>query len=109
MIAEPFAQVPVQPQVVEVIVALERAVILADPVFLFRHERLEDRGGDFRVVVGAQRIADVVQQRHDDIAFPAPVAVSARGGLQAVLEAIDRKPAEIAVEQPEVVSTRSAR
>jgi hypothetical protein len=50
-----------------------------------------------------------VQQRHDDIAFPAPVAVSARGGLQAVLEAIDRKPAEIAVEQPEVVSTRSAR
>ena len=55
------------------------------------------------MVVAAQRVANVVQQRHHHILLVAPVAMRARCGLQRVFEPIDRKAAEIPVEQAEMV------
>ena len=55
------------------------------------------------MVEGAQRVADVVQQRHHHVGFVPPIAVRAGRGLQRMLQAVDRKPAEIAVEQPQVL------
>ena len=62
-------------------------------------ERLEDRGGDVGMVVGAQRVADVVEQRHHDIVLALAAAVGAGRGLQRMLEPVDREAAIIAVEQ----------
>src|SRR3546814_18823441 len=47
----------------------------------------------------AERVADVVEQRHHDIFLVAAIAVRARRGLQAMFEPIDRKAAIIAAEQ----------
>ena len=57
---EVIAQIAVQPDVVEEIVALEDAVVLHHPVVFVTHKRLEDGGGNVRVVKAAQRVANVV-------------------------------------------------
>ena len=93
----------VHAEVVEIVIALEMPVVLADPVQFLAHERLDDRGGDIGMVVAAQRIADIVQQRHHHILLVAPVPVGARRGLQRVFEPVDRESAEIAVEQPQMI------
>ena len=77
-------------------------MVLADPVDFLGHEGLDDRRGHFGVVVAAQRVADVVQQRHDHILLVTAVAVRASRGLERVLEAAHGKAPEIAVEQAQV-------
>jgi hypothetical protein len=65
-------------------------------------------GADVRVVVGAERVADVVDQCHHDIIVVASVAMRARRGLQAVAEPVHREAAIIAVEQLQDVRGRAA-
>ena len=102
MPAELLAHVPVEPQVVEEVIPLEDAVMLDHPMVLLRHEGLDDGGGDVGVIVRAERIADIVQQRADHI-FLVPARLKRAGrGLQAVLQAIDGEPAVVAVEQFEM-------
>jgi hypothetical protein len=48
-------------------VALEDGVLLHHRAVLFRHERLENGGGDVGVVVGTKGVADVVEQGADDV------------------------------------------
>jgi hypothetical protein len=99
MAPELLAHVAVHPEVVEEIIALEDAVVLAHPVQLLVGEGLDDRRGNIRVIECAERVADVVKQRHHDIILRFPAAMGASRGLKRVLEAVDREPAIVAVEQ----------
>jgi hypothetical protein len=94
--------VAIHPEVMEEIIDLENAVIGAHPVKLLADEGAQDGGGDVGVVVAAQGVADVVEQGHDDIRLVLAAAMGARRGLQAVLEAVDREAAIIAVEQAQM-------
>ena len=51
------------------------------------------------MIVAAERVADVVEQRHHDIGLALAAAMGAGRGLQAVLQPVDREAAIIAVEQ----------
>ena len=95
--AELLAQVAVEAEVVEEIIALEDAMVGDHPVQFLVDERLQDGRGDVGVVVAAQRVADVMKQGPDDILFALAGAVGAGGGLQAVLQPVDREAAIIAV------------
>jgi hypothetical protein len=57
-------------------------VVLHHPQVGFADEGLEDGRGDIRVVVAAERVADVVQQGANDVLLVPPVAQRQRGGLQ---------------------------
>ena len=70
----------------EEVVALEDPVHLDHPVIRLGHERLEDGGGDVGVVVGSERVADVVQQRADDVLLVASVPESPRRRLEGLRE-----------------------
>src|SRR3979490_394327 len=59
--AKLLAHVWIHADMLEEEVALENSVLLNHPVVGLRYERLEDGGGDFRVIPGTQRIADVVK------------------------------------------------
>src|SRR5205823_730258 len=96
-------EVPVHPHVVEEVVALEDGVLLHHPVVLGRHEGLEDGGGDVGVVVGAERVADVVEQGADDVLLVLPGPEGPGGRLEGVRQAVDGEAAEVAVEEAEVV------
>ncbi len=91
--------IPVEPEIVEEIIALEDAVMLEHPPVLFRDERLEHRRTKFGMIVRGQRVADIVQQRADDIFLVHAVAVRQRRRLQRMLHAVDREAAAIAFEQ----------
>ncbi len=99
---EGVAGVAVHAQVVEIVIPLEGAVVLADPVQFLADEGLDDRRRDLGMVVAPQRIAHVVEQRHHHIALVAAVAMRAGRGLQRMLEPAHRKAAEIAIEQLEM-------
>src|SRR3546814_11901775 len=77
---------------------LENTVMLHDPVILFRQEGFQDRRRDIGVVEGAERVADVVEQRHHHIFLVAPVAMRTRRRLQAMRQPVDRKAALTAPE-----------
>ena len=77
-------------------------MLLDHPVVLGRHEGLEDGGGDVGVVVGAERVADVVEQGADDVLLVLPGPEGPGGGLEGVGQPVDGEAAEVAVEQPEV-------
>src|SRR5712692_9473682 len=70
--AKSLADVAIHVQVMEEVVSLKDAVLLHHPVILLRHERFQDRRRDIRMVEGAERIADVMQQRAYDILLVAP-------------------------------------
>jgi hypothetical protein len=53
-------------------------------------------GGDGRVVVGGEVVADVVDERAQHVLVVATVALGAGGGLQRVLEPVHREPAVVA-------------
>ncbi|MNF95218.1 hypothetical protein D3C84_779590 [compost metagenome] len=95
MIAELLAQMPVHAQVMEEVVALENPVFFHHPQVLGADERLEDRCGNIRVVIGTQGVADVVEQGAHHILFIAAITPGAGGGLQGVGQAIHRKTAKI--------------
>ena len=103
LVAELLAHVRVQANLVEEVVALKDAVVLHHPQVFGADKGLEDGGRDVRVVVAAQRVPNVVQQRTHHIFLVAPVAVRQRGGLQAVRQPVDWKAAAIAIEQAQVV------
>ena len=92
----------VHAEVVEEVVALEDGVLLHHPVVLLRHERAEDGGGDVGVVVGAERVADVVEQGADDVLLVLAGPMGRRRGLEGVREPVDGEAAEVAVEQAQV-------
>jgi hypothetical protein len=82
-------------------------VLFHHPQILGADERLEDRGRDVRVVVGAKGVADVMQQRADHVLFIAAVAPGAGGGLQRVGQAVHREAAEITLQQLQVRAIRA--
>jgi hypothetical protein len=55
------------------VVALEDAVVLHHPKVLGAHERLQDRAAMSKWFEGAERVADVVQERAGDVLVVAAV------------------------------------
>ena len=53
-------------------------------------ERSQHRSDDLAMVERTERLADVVQEGTHDVLLVAPVAQRAGGGLEAVLETVDR-------------------
>ncbi|MCY1449415.1 hypothetical protein D9M71_661490 [compost metagenome] len=86
----------------EEIVALENPVLFHHPQVLGADERLEDRRRDVRVIVGAQGVADIVEQGADHVLLVATIAPGAGGGLQGVGQAIHREAAKIPLQQLQV-------
>ena len=99
---ELLPEVAVHAEVVEEVVALEDGVLFHHPVVLLRHERPEDGGGDVGVVVGAQRVADVVEEGADEILLVLPGPEGPGGRLERVRQPVDGEAAEVAVEQAEM-------
>ncbi len=99
MILELLAQVPVHAQVMKEVIALKDPVLLHHPQIFRTHERLENRCGDVRMVVGAEGVANVVQQCADHVFLVTPVTKGAGRGLQRVGQAIHRETAEVALKQ----------
>src|SRR5437870_4042107 len=102
VVAVAVAQVPIEPEVMKEVIALENPVVLYDPVVLLGHERRDDHRGELRVVQAGERVTDVVHQRAHHVLLVASVAVRAGSGLQAVGEPVDRVPARVTGEQGEV-------
>src|SRR3546814_17339424 len=88
--------------------ALENTVMLHDPVILVLQEGFQDRRRDIGVVEGAERVADVVEQRHHHIFLVAPVAMRTPRRLQAMRKPVDRQAAIIDSEQPPMHEDASA-
>jgi hypothetical protein len=103
MVLELVAQVAVEPEVMEEVVALEDAVVLHHPQVLGAHEGLQDGRRDVGMVEGAERVADVVQQRAGDVLVVAAVAQRAGRGLQRVRVAVDREAAVVALQDLQVL------
>ena len=66
---------------VEVVVALEHAMVLDDPVVLLADEGPEHGGGNLGVVGWGEMVADVVQQRADNGLLVLSRTVGTRGCL----------------------------
>ncbi len=94
--------VAIESEEVEEVVPLKDAVVLDHPVVLLGYEGLDDGGCNVRVIERTQRIPDVMQERADHIFFVAPGLMGAGRGLQAMFEAVDGEPAEVAAEQFEM-------
>ena len=86
MSAEGLAHVPVEPDVMEEVIALEDAVLLHDEMVLLGDVRLHDRRSDVRVIRRAEGIPDVVQERAGDVLFVLAGLTRACRGLQAMLQ-----------------------
>ncbi|MNO94166.1 hypothetical protein D3C76_857800 [compost metagenome] len=72
------------------------------PEVLFADEGLEYGGGDVGMVVGAQGVADIMEQSTDHVFLVFAASVGEGGGLQGVGQAVHRKTAVIASEQFQV-------
>jgi hypothetical protein len=90
-------QIPVRiaPVEVRVILHLEQPVHLDDPGDLGAHIGPDDGGGQLRVVLGCEFVAQVVDQRGDDGLDVCAIGLGQRGALQRVgqpadLVALDR-------------------
>src|SRR4029450_6591613 len=92
------AHVAVHSEVVKEIIALEDAMMLDHPVELVVDEGLQDRRGDLGMIVGTKRVADIMQQGHDDVGLAFAATMGARCGLEAMLQPVDRKSPIVAVE-----------
>jgi len=99
MAPELVPHILVEAQIMEKVIALEDAMVLEHPPVLFRHERPQDRGAEFGVVVRGERIADVMQQRAHHVLFVHAVTMCERGRLQRMLHPIHREATAIAFEQ----------
>ncbi|MNJ35609.1 hypothetical protein D3C77_303590 [compost metagenome] len=102
MIAQLVTQVPVLAEQVEEVIALHDAVVLHHPEVLFADEGLEDRCGDVRVIVRAEGIADIVQQRANHVLLVLAIFPGQGGGLQRMGQAIDGKAAAVTLQQFQV-------
>ena len=97
--AKLLAHARVEPDMLEKKVALEDAVLFDHPVVGFGHERFQDGRRHLGVIPRAQRIADVVQQRADDIFLVFPAFVGEGRGQQRMLQAIHGEAAGISAQQ----------
>src|SRR3546814_17475901 len=99
MILELVAHIAVEADIVEEIMALENTVMLHDPVILFRQEGFQDRRRDIGEVEVAERVADVVEQRHHHIFLVPPVAMRTQRRLHAIRAPVARTAAKMALEK----------
>jgi len=81
--------VTITAEVMEVVVALEQAVVPDDPVGAFIHVGLEDLCGHGAVVLRGYRISDVVEQGGDHHLVGFTVPKCPGGALQGVPVAVD--------------------
>jgi hypothetical protein len=82
VITQPIACVAIATEVMHVVVVLEESVMLNDPGNFGPHVRPYDGGCHFRVIVGRDLIADVVQKRGEDQLVIGPIAQCTSGRLQ---------------------------
>jgi hypothetical protein len=82
MILELLADIAVFVGVVQVVVALEQAVVLDYPKILFADIRSKNSGGDLTVIVRSKEISDIMQQSADNRFFIGTITFGPRGGLQ---------------------------
>src|SRR5580658_6686036 len=97
--AELLPHVAVHADVVEEIVALKNAVLFHHPMIFFGNERLEDGGGDVRMVEGSERVSNVVQQGAGHVLVVAAILLSQGRGEERVMQAVDRKTSKVAVQE----------
>ena len=74
-------------------------MILDHEMVGFAHKRLDDCGGDRRMVERCQRVADVVDERTQNVFVVAVVAFGPGCGLQTVLEPADRETTVVGFER----------
>src|SRR5882724_4919359 len=84
-----FPLVLIAPGVLEVVVALEEAVMPDDPRGFFADERPQQGRRDLAMVEEANSIGDVMQERDGNGFLVGIIAKGARGCLQRVAEAVD--------------------
>ena len=84
---KPISQIAIHAEVMEIVIALESAVVLANPVNFLGHEGLDDRSRDFRVVIAAQRVADIVTEPLHLLATK-PSRTEARERASTLLESV---------------------
>ncbi len=75
---------------------------LQDEVVSVVDEGPQDLRDHLGMIVRGERVANIVEQRTDDLLRAALVVVGARRRLQAMVIAVDREAAEIALQQAEV-------
>src|ERR1700730_3410139 len=91
MITEPLARMAVAAEVMDVVIVLEQAVVLHDPGDLRSHVGPDDGRGKFRMIVGSELVAHVMNQGcHDQLLIRA-ASHGPRRRLQGMLEAAYRK------------------
>ena len=102
MSAVALARVRILADLVEVVVALEQAVLQHEPVRVLRHVRTQHGGAELRVVLRGEVVADVVQEsgHHELLALARTQRPGRR--LQRVLVAVDPIPRQTARELLEV-------
>ena len=89
IVAIAVAGVWVETDEMTVVDHLERAVMAHDPAALLAHERFDHGGGNLRMVVRCERIADIVQQGADDPVGIRAVPLRSRSALQRMAKAGD--------------------
>src|SRR4029450_3690607 len=87
--AELLTHIAVEAEIMKEIIALKDAVMFHHPVQFPVHEGLKDGRGDIGMVVAAERVADIMEKRGDDIVLALAGLVGAGRRLQAVLQSID--------------------
>ena len=102
MAAELLAHIPVETGKVEIEVALEDPVMLQHPVIFLADIWLEHGRGELGMIGDAENVADVMQQRTDDIFLVPAVAIGERRSLEAPLKTIDGEAAILAREQTQM-------
>lgn len=89
MATELFPLVAVEADMVEIVIALEHAVMLYHPVILLADIGAQNRGGELGMVFGGEQIADIVEQGADDHFFVLAVAHRSGRRLQRMVVAVD--------------------
>ena len=79
---ELISHVAIQPQIMEKVVALKDRMLLDHPKVLLGYEGLKNRRGDVLMIVGAERVADVVEKSTHHVFIGLIRAVRASGCLQ---------------------------
>ena len=93
MSLEHIAQIAIQADVMEKIIALEDSVLLHHPVIGVADERPQDRRRHLGMIEGAEHVADIVQQCADHVFVVAPVTQCQGRRLQRMAVPIDRQAA----------------
>src|SRR3954447_2326907 len=98
-----IAAIAVEAKVMEEVVALKLAVVSHHPMKVLVHERAQDGGGHLLMVIGAERVTDVVQERAQHVVITASRLFGSVSSLQRMSKSVDRVAAIVTTEEPEVV------